>query len=93
MLPARLTYADATAELWTELRHLPAAVDVIGRSAWAQQNQPISGWPQTCTIQVRSEDTQMWVVWSLGALIGFCLVLSFFETAPAEARSRSRRKP
>jgi hypothetical protein len=49
-------------------------------------------WRLTCTIQARSENTQMWVVWSLSALIGFCFVLSFFETAPTEARSRSRKR-
>ena len=49
-------------------------------------------WRRTCTIQARRENRQMWVVWSLSGFVGFCFVLSFFETAPAEARSRSRRK-
>ena len=51
-----------------------------------------SRWPLTCTIQVRGENTQMWVVWSLSALIGFCFVLSLFETAPSGVRSRSRER-
>ena len=34
----------------------------------------------------------MWVVWSLGGLIGICLVLSLFETAPVEVRSRSGKR-
>ena len=33
-----------------------------------------------------SENTQMWVVWSLGGLVGICLVLSFFEKAPGSSK-------
>ena len=58
---------------------------------FGEQNQSFC-WRLKCTIQIGGENTQMWVVWALSALIGFCIGLSFCQKMPGEARSRSRKR-
>jgi len=41
---------------------------------------------------IRSEDTQMWIVWFLSTLVGFSLVLSMVEQAPVSVRVRSQSR-
>ena len=90
LLPLR---GEAKAAGIADVQKNPALASAgdIAAACWASRINHFR-WPPTCTIQARKrENTQMWVVWSLSTLVGFCFVLSFFETAPAEARSRSTK--
>ncbi len=82
----------------TELQREPSAAEVRTNSGicrgtrrhglvFREQNQRFHT-AANMHYPARGENTQMWVVWSLSALSGACLVLSLFETPPGEGRLR-----
>jgi len=60
------------------------------RRAWANRILEFRGEHHVHCLD--TEDTRMWIVWSISALIAFCFVLSTVEKPPAALRSTPRRK-
>ena len=90
--PLMLNAAGESANLTilTENFGICRGIDITARYEASRINQ--FRWPLTCTNPVERENAQMWVVWSISALVGFCFVLSLVEEPPTGARSRSRKR-
>ena len=66
----------------------PATDATVGFSC--EQNQQVSLAVHMQPSQLKARVKQMWIVWSISALIAFSFVLSFFEKPPGSTDGRSK---